>query len=161
MGIPKCGGCQKLRNDHRRKKKSQKTKPKKTMKTYQCYFFLFFYSRVEAWVQWFPPHTGSTELVNHFWVSPANNKVYLVDIIPVCQKANILYEHMYDLLSYEHMYGFLVIWTHASIIYEHMYDLLSISVVVCLRLTLSKFGVVCDIISKVKSVIVLNIITCL
>ena len=66
MGIPKCGGCQKLRNHPRRKKKSQKNKTKENNENISVLIFLFFYSRVEAWVQWFPPHTGSTELVNHF-----------------------------------------------------------------------------------------------
>ena len=85
------------------------------------------------------------------FLSSPINKVYLVDIIPVClciiwthymntlHCLYIVWTHVRppcymntctDSLLYEHIYGLLVIWTHASLLYEHMYDLLSISVVV-------------------------------
>ena len=48
------------------KEEISKNKTKENNENISVLIFLLFYSRVEAWVQWFPPHTGSTELVNHF-----------------------------------------------------------------------------------------------
>ena len=48
------------------KEEISKNKTKENNENISVLIFLFFYIRVEAWVQWFLPHTGSTELVNHF-----------------------------------------------------------------------------------------------
>ena len=71
------------------------------------------------------------------FLSSPINKVYLVDIIPVC--LCIIWTHCMNTctasLLYEHMYSFLIIWTHlwfpcymntctTSLLYEHVYDFL-------------------------------------
>ena len=94
------------------------------------YNVCFFYSTIEAEIRVFQyiqeVPCAFLCLSNHFWVFI---KVYLVGIVPMCLPTFILYEHMYDLLSYD-------IWTHVRppcyintcttslLFYEHMYDFL-------------------------------------
>ena len=116
--------CREFRNHRRTVEKPQHWKFE--TKTYHCAFLILLQQdRGHGFTTGFTTYR-KYPLVEQF----LSLKVYVVGIIPVCQKANILYEHMYDLLYH-------MITCTASILY-YMNTCMTSYLSVYNSLTLSK-----------------------